>query len=103
MITSLILFLNGCSLFQTIETKEDQVTLHPTLPRPISDLQIDWNVIEYESQIYIATTYQEYLDYLQYQQDVIRYIKQINKTVCFYRKDLNDEICLDQTTEDSKE
>ena len=103
IITSLILFLHGCSLFQTIETKEDQVTLHPNLPRPISGLQIDWNVIEYESQLYIGTSYQEYLDYLQHQQDVLRYIQQINKTVCYYRQELNENFCQDFQKEDSKE
>jgi len=97
LLLSLILILSSC---KTIETVEDEVTVHPNLPRPINSLQIEWNVIEYSDKIYVATTYEEFLDYLQFNQDVIRYINQLNKTVCFYRTDLDDTICLDKDQEE---
>jgi hypothetical protein len=69
------------------------VNLHPDLPRPIQGLQINWAVIELPNSIYVGTTYDEYLKLLEYQSDLIRYSDQINRTVCFYRQDLEEDFC----------
>ena len=71
IILSFFLLLVGC---ETTQVVDDQVVLHPNLPRPVSGLQIEWDVIEYSDKIYVATTYEEFLDYLQYNQDIVRYI-----------------------------
>lgn len=85
--------LQGCSLFNFLKPQDDDVNLHPDLPRPIQGLQINWAVIELPNSIYVGTTYDEYLKLLEYQSDLIRYSDQINRTVCFYRQDLEEDFC----------
>lgn|SRR5690554_1326080 len=93
----LVLSLQGCSLFEFLKPQDDKITLHPDLPRPISGLQIEWDVIELPHNIYIGTTYKEFLDLLEYQNNLVRYIDQINRTVCYYRQELEEDFC--QTVE----
>jgi hypothetical protein len=91
LILSLIILLVGCS---TIKPINDQIIIHPELPRPISSLQIDWDVIELNQDLYIGTEYNSFLLLLEHQSDLIRYIEQTNKSICFYRKELNENFCL---------
>lgn len=85
--------LSGCAIFDIFKTQEDKIQLHPELPRPISSLQIDWFILESNQEIVVGTQYQEFLKLLEHQNDMTRYLEQINETLCFYRKDLEESIC----------
>jgi|AntRauTorcE11898_2_1112593.scaffolds.fasta_scaffold02696_3 hypothetical protein len=90
-----ILMLSGCGIFSffTNDDVETAVVVHPELPRPVQNQNIDWVIIEKEEKVFVGTPYQKFLNHLESQEDIIRYIRQINRSVCFYRKELEEVFC----------
>jgi hypothetical protein len=76
-----------------LKPQDDKVTLHPDLPRPVQHISVDWRIIELDGDVYVATEYGKFLNFMEYQNGVFRYIQQVNKTVCYYRDDLQEQFC----------
>ena len=86
--------LYGCG---TTVNSEPTVTLHPDLPAPVDVRIYDWKIIEDDNKVYVGLKYQDYLDFAQDRQSILKYIRESNNVICFYRKgeDLNDSICVE--------
>lgn len=100
IIVSVTLLISGCCLFQDKDepATEEITQSHPQLPTPVRFRQYNWVVVEVDGQRYISLPYNDFIDYLSDQQDVLRYIRESNAIICFYRDendDLNDSICVD--------
>ena len=95
ILTLVIVTLPGCGIlsFFTNEETETEVLVHPELPRPVQNQTTDWIIIENEEGVFVAAPYQQFLNHLEGQEDILRYIRQINSTVCYYRKELEEEFC----------
>ena len=100
LVLTLTIFLSGCGIlsFFTNDDVETDVVVHPELPRPVQNQNTDWIIIEDDEAIFVAAPYQQFLNHLESEEDKLRYIRQINKTVCFYRTELEEEFC--QTIKD---
>lgn len=93
-----ILFL-GCSWFSddVVIDNSDTIT-HPQEPRPVTIGSYAWMVEEVDGKIYIGLTYDQFIDYMKDQEDVLRYIKESNAIICFYKTHFDEEsvLCLEQ-------
>lgn len=101
---SLILVsLSGCGFLSIFskDVPDPQITIHPELPRPVQSQQVDWIIIEQDDGVYVGTSYQQFLNHLESEEDKLRYIRQINKSICYYRQDLEEEFC--QQSKDKEE
>jgi len=85
--------LQGCSIFDVIKPQDDQVTIHPELPRPVQPINVDWQIITKDDQVLVATPYDDFLTVLENDNDIVRFIDQLVNTVCYYRQDLDEEFC----------
>lgn len=84
------LVLCSCSIFQS---NDEKINLHPELPRHVSCVQTDLELLEYNSGYSVLIDYNSYIDHLDCLSNILRYIDQLTKSVCFYRKDQEEEIC----------
>lgn len=87
LISFLILLSSGCHWFkrQPVEPVID-VIVHPLDPRAIAELKsVEWRVVQNEKGIFVTTDYDSFLDHLKGQEDVLRYIRDANAVICFYR------------------
>lgn len=88
------LFLAGCSANEVKSTGRgmDQI-IHPDLPRPVDPYRFDWVVIEDQDKPYVALTFDDSLKFRQYLEDILRYIRDSNEVICYYREGQDDDIC----------
>lgn len=89
----LALTLQGCALFDVIKPQDDQVTIHPELPRPIKPTVVDWQIKVEENNVLVATSYDEFLTMMENDTDIVRFIDQLVNTVCYYRQELEEDFC----------
>lgn len=75
------------------ESTDMKFQIDPDWPDPVTRVDTNWSIIEKDGQNYMATPYQEFLKYMRYQEGLIRYIKQANQIICFYRQDLYEQRC----------
>lgn len=89
----LVSSLSACSVFKSLDVQE-QVVIHPELPRAITPLNIKWRVIELENEVYIGTEYNEFLIFMEHEADILRYIEQSKSVICYYREELKELYCV---------
>lgn len=92
-VVALALMIQGCAIFDILKPQDDNVTIHPELPRPVQPVNVDWKVDQINDEIVVMTSYDEFLNLLENQNDIVRFIDQMNNTVCYYRKELEETFC----------
>lgn len=91
--------LSGCNLFSRQPDPEPvQATTiinHPRLPVPVSAYKVQWKVIPQENgKVYVALSYDDSLVMRAMLEDLMRYTRDANSVMCFYRKDLAEPRCV---------
>ena len=99
----LSILLGGCSLMSVESLPEEPIIIHPDLPRPVTIHDINWIIINTENSVVVATDYNNFLNMLDTNYDVGRYIQQLIQSICFYRKDLQEDFCVIQSTNKEKQ
>ena len=89
-----VVFLTACS---TLEPRTTIDTLQPAMPRPISRPITEWQVVTVDGLVYVALPYEKFIDYIAYQEDILRYMRQTLSVICYYRDDLKEEQCIDRS------
>lgn len=90
----ILILLSGCSSMSWDSLPEEPIVVHPDLPRPIEIHIMSWLLFEYDKQNVVGVPYDDFLNLLDTQYSTHRYIEQLRKSVCFYRKDLQEEFCM---------
>jgi hypothetical protein len=96
------LLLSGCSLFSYDSLPEEPIIVHPDLPRPIKIHDIEWNITQTDEDVMVGTSYNDFLNLLDTNYDIGRYIQQLTQSICFYRKDLHEDFCMIQSSNKEK-
>lgn len=91
---SLLLVACG-STDRSVDSEIDQY--HPAMPRPVMIFNPEWHVIEEDGKVYVASEYADFMDFMIYQEDLGRFIKQSISTMCYYRLRIKDDICQNGT------
>lgn len=91
-----IISISGCSMFPWTSQPEEPIIIHPDLPRPIKIYTIEWSVYDINGNPVVGTRYPDFLNLLDTHYDINRYIKQLSKSICFYRKELQEDFCMVQ-------
>lgn len=90
--------LSGCSLFERQPdpepVKPTTVINHPRLPVPVSTYKVNWKVLpQPDGKVYVALSYDDSLIMRAMMEDLVRYTRDSNSVMCFYRKDLHEPRC----------
>ena len=83
----------SCSILKG-ESEQELLNNHPTQPRPVMLYSPEWSIVESQGIFYVGMGYNEFIDFMKYQEDLARYIKQSMVTMCYYRRDLKEEGCV---------
>ncbi|AHJ86809.1 outer membrane lipoprotein [Salmonella phage STP4-a] len=67
--------------------------IHPSWPEPISAWNGNWEVKVIDGEAWVGMPFAESQEMRIWLNDVSRYVKDANATICYYRKDLNEERC----------
>lgn len=86
---------------------EDIEQFHPARPLPIQMITPEWKMLtpstvdsyikDDEQYTYMAITWEDYLMMGQNMQSIIKYLKDNNVLLCYYRKDLKEPQCIEDT------
>jgi len=96
----LILILGGCSAKPVAHTPVVEVPIfHPTLPAPYEVCNITWELIEVNGRVKVAVSFDENVTAAVCFKDLERYLSQLGTVVCYYRKNLEDNICIKDTND----
>ncbi len=98
IIIACTLSLFGCSLFQSKPepepVKPSVILNHPRLPTPVSTYKVNWKVMPQEDgKVYVGLSYDDSLVMRAMLEDLVRYTRDANSVICFYRKDLHEPRC----------
>lgn len=96
VILALFVALAGCQTTPEAVPPPNRATLtHPALPSPIADRSFKTKVITDQStgKIYIGMSYEDDLEFRKYLEDVLKYVKEMKATACYYRTELKEPAC----------
>lgn len=101
----LIITLSGCSWNTKQDVNFDANLSHPELPNTVQPYRFDFKVITSENKdqyitdnsVYLAIDYKESLIFRQFLEDMKRFMLEANGVICYYREELNESFCLNQT------
>lgn len=99
-----LLTLTGC--FHNVKpnvTFEENLS-HPELPNPVQPYTFDFFVITGDNidevvdseNVYVAIEYQQTLLFRQFLEDMKRFMLEANGVICYYRKELEEDFCINQ-------
>lgn len=101
IILLVVLLIVGCSSNST--TPLTQIpSLSVPFPKPIQSYHFDWEVLVREDKPYVMLPYDQAIDLRIYMEDILRYIRDSNDVICYY-KALNNHIddnCLTESVDD---
>lgn len=66
---------------------------HPSWPSPITERKFNVKVVVAEGHLFVGMNFEDNIEYQIYQEDVLRYLKDIKAMVCFYRANLKEKEC----------
>ena len=95
----MIVLFTGCSNTRPVLKTdsmvkiEDSILVHPELPSPILDYNMKWHVHVIGEKVYVALGYNDSIEFRKLLEDMKRYIVESNHLLCYYRKDLKEDIC----------
>jgi hypothetical protein len=70
------------------------VIVHQARPAPIQRYDFRWHVVPTEDKgVIVGLEYNDSLEFRLFLEDVYRYNRDTNELLCFYRKDLNEDMC----------
>ena len=84
--------LTGCP--GTFPTAPPANLSHPALPGPVGKYNLHWKVIPQKDFVYVALTYDESLQLKLMIEDLLRYSRESNSVMCYYRRELAESRCL---------
>lgn len=88
----LSVFMVGCS--QNAPVAQEKVRIDVDWPNPISELKAEWQVIDVQGQPWVGMSFEDFqTKYRPWMNDVLRYTRDINSVVCFYRAPLKEPKC----------
>lgn len=94
MFLATVISLYGCSTHVPVSETEKPFTMHPTMPKPVTPRNVKFEVVAVEDEKpYVRMNMADYQKLGVYMEDVLRYVRNINGVVCFYRHDLNENFC----------
>lgn len=102
IILCMVVLLSACGSYPTQPQSTESTIIHPELPQPVAPYQFDWNIIEHEDKPYVALTFDDSLVFRQYLEDILRYIRESNDLLCYYREGNGDPICTNKETDDDQ-
>lgn len=83
--------LSGCS--QKVPEVHQTPILHPSWPDPIKPWTGKWQVVEVDGRPFVGMPFSESQDFRIWLNDVLRYTKDANSMICYYRTDLKEPKC----------
>ena len=83
--------LAGCN--STAPVKQETPILHPTWPDQIRPWTGKWQVKVIDGQAWVGMPFEESQNFRGWLNDVMRYVKDANGTICYYRHDLKEPKC----------
>lgn len=98
------IFLSACSTTPPPKVTFDENFSHPELPNPVQPYKFGFHVItekNVESFVdaetaYVAIDYEETLIFRQFLEDMKRFMLEANGVICYYRKELEEQFCINQ-------
>jgi hypothetical protein len=84
--------LTGCP--GTLPVAPPATISHPALPSPVGKYKLKWKVIPQGDHVYVALTYDESLQLKLMIEDLLRYSRESNSVMCYYRRELAEPRCL---------
>lgn len=94
-ITFFCVMMFGCTTKQPEPKPEPQAVItHPALPSPVGKYVLHWKVIPQDDHVYVALPYDESLQLKTMIEDMLRYARESNSVMCYYRRDLKEQRCL---------
>lgn len=85
--------LIGCTKDIEEHYTNREIINHPAWPSPITERNFNIKVIVVEGQLFVGMNYEDNIEYQIYQEDVLRYLKDLKSVVCFYRASLKEPEC----------
>ena len=85
-----VLLLCGCS---SVPVKEP--VYHPPMPEAVKSVGVDWKVENRDNKAYVMLSWEDSQKLRVYFEDIKRYLLETKAILCYYRKDLNEERCLE--------
>ena len=91
ILVALLGIMVGCQ--NTVYTNRDTIN-DPTWPKPIENRNFETKVVTTkQDEIIVGMSYEDNIEYRIWQEDILRYIKDQQAMICFYRKNLVEPQC----------
>lgn len=85
--------LTACTTTETVTTNRATIS-DPAWPAPVQTRQIKKQVAKLPSgQIIVGYSYEDDKEMEMYNEDVLRYVKDLKAMTCFYRAPLKEKVC----------
>lgn len=84
--------LAGCS--SGVPELPQQQTLHPSWPDQIKPWNGKWTIVEVDGKAFVGMPWEESQEFRIWLNDVLRYTKDANGMICYYRSELKEPKCL---------
>lgn len=85
--------LMGCGHTPVAPPEPKGVVTHPALPTPVGKYNLHWKVIPQDDHVYVALPYDESLVLKTMIEDMLRYTRESNSVMCYYRRELQEPRC----------
>lgn len=95
IIVLISMIMIGCSTPIIVEVDKPHIA-HPTLPLPVKPIVVEQSGAMIDGKAYVIMDVRNNQKVMVYMEDVLRYIKNINRLVCSYREELNEPFCDDK-------
>lgn len=89
LVMGIISLLAGCS-----SSAPDVPVLHPEWPDPIQKWEGHWEVKVIDGKAWVGMPFEESQEYRIWMNDILRYTKDANGMICYYRSDLKEPRCV---------
>lgn len=87
------LVLVGCASKPEVQYTNREVISHPEWPSPIVERQFKVKVVVVNNEVIVGMNYEDNIEYQMYEEDILRYVKDLKSTLCFYRTTLKEPEC----------
>jgi len=67
--------------------------IHQPLPQPVIPITPEMHVKDVGGEPVVEVSWDDYIEFSKYLQDIKRYLAEQKIMICDYRKDLNEEYC----------
>lgn len=85
--------LIGCTTTTTVVEVDKPLVAHPSLPTPVKPRVVNMKAMNYEGVPLVIMSVKDSQNLRVFNEDMLRYIKNINSIVCGYRRELNEDFC----------